>query len=182
MEQFIIGIGRRVGYWVQQKYTEAHAIAVEDLNGELGWERCSHEQLMGSFNYDIVIGSTTAWSGSGTRNRILEEMQLGLRDKVSAWKALDSTAYARRGAEAGNPEAESGGSGLTIRVYAIEDTLDNEGGLTLVITGHGNEKVCAGASALWRTMLAGYALIAKEYPRQLSFQLVAKKKKVTGRS
>jgi hypothetical protein len=31
-------------------------------------------------------------------------------------------------------------------------------------------------------MLAGYALIAKEYPRQLSFQLVAKKKKVTGRS
>jgi hypothetical protein len=49
---------------------------------------------MGSFNYDIVIGSTTAWSGSGTRTRILEEMQLGLRDKVSAWKALDSTAYA----------------------------------------------------------------------------------------
>lgn len=94
MEQFIIGIGRRVGYWVQKKYTEAHAIAVEDLNGELGWERCSHEQLMGSFNYDIVIGSTTAWSGSGTRNRILEEMTLGLRDKVSAWKALDSTAYA----------------------------------------------------------------------------------------
>lgn len=69
-----------------------------------------------------------------------------------------------------------------IRVYAIEDTLDSEGGLTLIITGHGNEKVCAGASALWRTMLAGYALIAKEYPRQLSFQLVAKKKKVTGRS
>jgi hypothetical protein len=94
MEWFIIGIGRRVGYWVQQKYTEAHAVAVEDMNGELGWERCSHEQLMGSFNYDIVIGSTTAWSGSGTRTRILEEMQLGLRDKVSAWKALDSTAYA----------------------------------------------------------------------------------------
>ena len=94
MEWFIIGIGRRVGYWVQQKYTEAHAVAVEDHTGELSWERCSHEDLMGSFNYDIVIGSTTAWSGSGTRTRILEEMQLGLRDKVSAWKALDSTAYA----------------------------------------------------------------------------------------
>jgi hypothetical protein len=94
MEWFIIGIGRRVGYWVQQKYTEEHAIAVEDQQGELGWERCGHEELMGSFNYDIVIGSTTAWSGSGTRTRILEEMQLGLRDKVSAWKALDSTAYA----------------------------------------------------------------------------------------
>jgi len=50
--------------------------------------------LMGSFDYDIVIGSTTAWSGSGTRTRILEEMQDGLRDKVSTWKALDSTAYA----------------------------------------------------------------------------------------
>ena len=67
-----------------------------------------------------------------------------------------------------------------IRVYAIEDTLDDEGGCTLVITGHANPIVCAGASAIWRTMLAGYALIAKEYPRQLSFQLVQKKKK--GRS
>jgi hypothetical protein len=94
MENFIEGIGRRMGYWVQKKYTEEHAVAIEDLQGELGWDRCSHEMLMGSFNYSIVIGSTTAWSGSGTRNRILEEMQLGLRDKVSAWKALDSTAYA----------------------------------------------------------------------------------------
>jgi hypothetical protein len=94
MEWFIIGIGRRVGYWVQKKYTEKHAVAVEDMNGDLGWERCSKEQLMGSFSYDIVIGSTTAWSGSGTRSRILEELQLGLRDKVSTWKALESTAYA----------------------------------------------------------------------------------------
>lgn len=94
MEWFCIGIGRRVGYWVQRNYTEAHAVAVEDHLGELGWQRCSHEDLMGSFDYDIVIGSTTAWSGSGTRTRILEEMQDGLRDKVSTWKALDSTAYA----------------------------------------------------------------------------------------
>jgi hypothetical protein len=94
MEWFIIGIGRRVGYWVQQRYTEEHAIAVENETGELGWERCSHEELMGTFNYDIVIGSTTAWSGSGTRTRIMEELTAGLRDKVSAWKALDSTAYA----------------------------------------------------------------------------------------
>jgi hypothetical protein len=94
METFIIGIGRRVGYWVAKNYTDAHAIAVENAEGELTWERASRELLMGSFRYDIVIGSTTAWSGSGTRNRILEELQLGLRDKVSAWKALDSTAYA----------------------------------------------------------------------------------------
>jgi len=69
-----------------------------------------------------------------------------------------------------------------IRVYAIEDTLDDEGGCTLVITGHANPIVCAGASAIWRTMLAGYALIAKQYPRQLSFQLVQKKKKGKNRS
>lgn len=66
---------------------------------------------------------------------------------------------------------------MPIRVVAIEDTLDSEGGLVLYITGHANEKVCAGASALWRTMLAGYALIAKEYPRQLSFQYILKAKK-----
>ena len=94
MEWFIIGIGQLTGYWMQQKYDERHAVAVEDLSGEIGWERCSHEELMGSFNYDIVVGSTTAWSGSGTRTRILEEKQLGLRDNISTWKALDSTAYA----------------------------------------------------------------------------------------
>jgi hypothetical protein len=94
MEWFIIGIGRRTGYWIQQKYTEKHAIALEDQQGELTWERLGHAELMGSFNYDIVVGSTTAWSGSGVRTRVLEELQLGLRDKVSAWKALDSTSYA----------------------------------------------------------------------------------------
>lgn len=94
MEAFIEGIGERVGYWVQRNYTEEHAIAVEDLQGSLTWERCSHEDLMGSFSYQIVVGSTTAWSGSGMRQRILEEMQLGLRDKVSACKALEATSYA----------------------------------------------------------------------------------------
>lgn len=68
-----------------------------------------------------------------------------------------------------------------IRVTAIEDTLDSEGGLTLIITGHANATVCAGASAVWRTILVAYSLIAKEYPRQLSFQLITRKKKVTGR-
>ena len=202
MEWFIIGIGRRVGYWVQRKYTEAHAVAVEDMTGELGWERCSHEELMGSFQYDIVIGSTTAWSGSGTRNRILEEMQLGLRDKVSAWKALDSTAYAVsdwRDVLKRNPTANAiappartrasapkaatpkkPGNAQTrkrmIRVYAVQDELDSEGGCTLIITGHGSEKVCAGVSALWATMLLGYAQMAREYPNQISFHQVVKKK------
>jgi hypothetical protein len=94
MEWFIIGIGERTGYWMQQKYDERHAVALEDETGQMGFDRCSHEELMGSFDYDIVVGSTTAWSGSGVRSRILEEKQLGLRDNVSVWKALDSTAYA----------------------------------------------------------------------------------------
>jgi uncharacterized protein YsxB (DUF464 family) len=63
-----------------------------------------------------------------------------------------------------------------IRVTAIQDELDSEGGCTLIITGHASEKVCAGASALWATMLLGYAAMAKEYPKQISFQKVEKKK------
>ncbi len=64
-----------------------------------------------------------------------------------------------------------------IRIYAVQDTIDSEGGCTLIITGHGSEKVCAGVSALWATMLLGFAEIAKRYPTQLSFQLVKKEKK-----
>lgn len=64
-----------------------------------------------------------------------------------------------------------------IRVVAVEDSLDNEGGLTLIITGHANEKVCAGASALWHTMLGGYAMMARLYPKQISFQSIVKKKR-----
>jgi uncharacterized protein YsxB (DUF464 family) len=63
-----------------------------------------------------------------------------------------------------------------IRVYAIQDELDNEGGLTLVITGHGSKKVCAGASALWHTMLLGYERMASEYPKEISFESIVKKK------
>jgi uncharacterized protein YsxB (DUF464 family) len=63
-----------------------------------------------------------------------------------------------------------------IRITAVEDTLDDEGGSTLIITGHANEKVCAGVSALWATFNAGLAMMAKQYPRQISYQLVSKKK------
>ncbi len=94
MEAFIAGTGMRQGYWIQRNYTEKHAAAIEDLNGNLSWERAGTELLMGSFSYGIVCGSTTAWSGSGHRQRILEDMQLGLRDKVSVCKSLDATGYA----------------------------------------------------------------------------------------
>lgn len=66
----------------------------------------------------------------------------------------------------------------TIRVYAIEDTFDDEGGSTLVITGHASEVVCAGVSAIWRTTLAGLEAVAASYPRQVSFQKIEKKKTI----
>jgi hypothetical protein len=65
-----------------------------------------------------------------------------------------------------------------IRIVAVEDTLDQEGGCTLIITGHGDDRSCARASALWYTMLAGYKLMAESYPRQVSFQKIEKKKTI----
>jgi hypothetical protein len=94
LERFIQGIGKRNGYWIQKNYTEAHAVAIEDMTGELTWERATSALLMGSFNYDMVAGSTTAWSGSGMRQRVMEDKAAGLRDNTSVCKALDSTAYA----------------------------------------------------------------------------------------
>jgi uncharacterized protein YsxB (DUF464 family) len=64
-----------------------------------------------------------------------------------------------------------------IRGYAVQDELDSEGGCTLILTGHANEKVCAGVSAIWETALLGLQKIAKEYPGQMSFQKIEKKKR-----
>lgn len=70
-----------------------------------------------------------------------------------------------------------------IRVTAVQDTLDDEGGSTLIITGHGSSNAagdlaCARASALWHTMLLGFEAMAKKYPRQVHFQKIVKKKPV----
>ena len=63
-----------------------------------------------------------------------------------------------------------------IRVYAITDTLDSEGGLTLVVTGHASEKVCAAGSMLWATMLMGYEALALRHPREVRFEHVERAK------
>jgi uncharacterized protein YsxB (DUF464 family) len=63
-----------------------------------------------------------------------------------------------------------------IRIYAIVDTLDTNGGTTIVLTGHANEKVCAGVSAVVHTALLGLEAIAKNYPRQASFKKTLAKK------
>lgn len=73
-----------------------------------------------------------------------------------------------------------------IRVTAVQDTLDDEGGSTLIITGHGSDNepghlACARASTLWHTMLLGFAALAKAYPRQVQFQKIEKKKQSTRR-
>lgn len=78
-------IGEKVGWWAQREYTEAHAIRVENLEGELTWERASSPQLAGTFKYQVKVGSTLAWNESAVRGRVLEEYQLGLRDKISVW-------------------------------------------------------------------------------------------------
>jgi uncharacterized protein YsxB (DUF464 family) len=63
-----------------------------------------------------------------------------------------------------------------IRVVAVRDEFDREGGLVLYVTGHADTMVCAGASALWHTMLAGLEMIAKRYPKEMVFQSVVKEK------
>ena len=87
-EHFIASIYEKVGWYAQRYYTEKHAIGVESMEGELTWQRASSPQLAGTFSYKVVVGSTLAWNSSGVRKRVIEEMQLGLRDKVSAWQKL----------------------------------------------------------------------------------------------
>ena len=79
-------IGEKVGWWAQREYTEEHAIRVENLQGELTYERAGSAQLAGTYSYRVRIGSTLAWNESAIRARLIEEYQLGLRDKVSLWK------------------------------------------------------------------------------------------------
>jgi hypothetical protein len=84
--EWLSDIGEKVGWWAQREYTEAHAIQVENLQGELTYERASSPQLAGTYDYKVRIGSTLAWNDSAVRGRIIEDYQLGLRDKVNVWQ------------------------------------------------------------------------------------------------
>jgi|HubBroStandDraft_6_1064221.scaffolds.fasta_scaffold02042_13 hypothetical protein len=86
------GIGI-VGKFMQEHYDEKHAVAVEDLEGNITFERITPGSLRGSFSYKVLTGSSMAWSESAVRARVLEELNQGLRDKVSAWKALHIEDY-----------------------------------------------------------------------------------------
>lgn len=87
-EIWIAGLMRKVGRLMQKYYTEKHAVRVEDHEGNLTWERAAAPQLMGTFSYRVAVGSTLAWNESGVRQRVIQEMQEGLRDRISAWQAL----------------------------------------------------------------------------------------------
>lgn len=85
-ERWLSEIGQKVCWWAQREYTEEHAIAVENLEGELTYQRADRSQLAGTFSCNVQIGSTLAWSASAVRDRVLSDYQSGLRDKVSVWQ------------------------------------------------------------------------------------------------
>lgn len=87
-EEWISRLMTKVGWYAQRYYTEAHAVRVEDAEGNLTWERASSKELWGAFNYRIVTGSTLAWNESSVRARVMEEFGAGLRDRVSVWQKL----------------------------------------------------------------------------------------------
>jgi hypothetical protein len=69
------------GGMAQEFYDERHAIAVEDQEGNITWERASSQLLMGSLSYTVATGSTMAWSESAKNGRAMQEYQQGLIDK-----------------------------------------------------------------------------------------------------
>lgn len=70
-----------VGGFAQDFYGERHAIAVEDNEGNITWERASSPLLAGSFSYSVATGSTMAWSESAKQQRSFQEYQAQLIDR-----------------------------------------------------------------------------------------------------
>jgi len=87
-EEWIGRLMSKVAWYAQRYYTEDHAVRVEDHDGNLTWERAASPELVGSFTFHVVTGSTLAWNESSKRARVIEEFQQGFRDKVSVWQNL----------------------------------------------------------------------------------------------
>jgi hypothetical protein len=90
MEQSIIDAMRIAAWFMQRRYTEQHAIAVTDSEGNISEEKLGGAFLLGTFNFDIVTGSTMAWSESSVRARLLQELQNGIIDKVAYWQRTNT--------------------------------------------------------------------------------------------
>lgn len=74
------------GGFIQEFYDERHAIAVEDQNGNVAWERASTALLQGSFSYTVATGSTMAWSESSKNQRALNEFTSGIIDRQTYYE------------------------------------------------------------------------------------------------
>lgn len=89
MERTISDATRIAGAFMQKHYYDGkRAVQIEDLGGEAHYERIQPGSLFGTFSYKVLTGSSLAWSETAVRARVFEELQAGLRDKISAWKAL----------------------------------------------------------------------------------------------
>jgi hypothetical protein len=85
-ETFISDWAEIVGGFAQEFYDERHAIAVEDIEGQITWERASSPLLQGSFSYMVATGSTMAWSESAKQQRSFQEYQQGLIDRQAYYE------------------------------------------------------------------------------------------------
>jgi hypothetical protein len=86
MERCIGDLMETIGALVQKGYTSAHAVKVEDLEGNVSIQQVTQSDLAGTFRYKVRMGSTLAWSASAIRKRALEDMQAGVLDKVGYWQ------------------------------------------------------------------------------------------------
>lgn len=89
MERTIADATRIAGAFMQKHYYDGRrAVAIEDARGQEHYERIAPGSLFGTFTYKVLTGSSLAWSETAVRARVFEELGQGLRDKISAWKAL----------------------------------------------------------------------------------------------
>lgn len=88
MESSLADCARIIGWFAQNYYTEKHAIAVEDAEGNITPERAWGPLLKGSLNYDIEVGSTLAWSESAKYQRWTQMFKDGIIDKIELWKRI----------------------------------------------------------------------------------------------
>lgn len=86
MEQSIVDTVKIVSWFMQRRYTDAHSFAVADAEGNISEESLGGAFLRGSFNYNIVTGSTMAWSESAVRGRLMQELQAGIIDLIAYWQ------------------------------------------------------------------------------------------------
>jgi hypothetical protein len=90
MERWISRLMAKVGWYAQRYYTDCHAVRVEDLQGNLTWERAASTQLMGTFSYRIEVGSTMAWNEAARNARLKDDLTAGIIDMQEYWQRTNT--------------------------------------------------------------------------------------------